>query len=61
MCKKIYIKNSFAYAENDDGSVVRCTTDGKSTRFRAQLEESCGSNHHEALWHDETVSVDDSL
>ena len=47
--KKIYIKNSFTYVENDDCSGVRYPIDIKLAGFRSQLEASCGSCHTEEL------------
>ena len=55
MCKKIYVKNSFTNAENDDGSMVRYLTDVKSARFWSQLEASWVSSCTEEFWYNETV------
>ena len=50
-------KNYFAYAENDDGSVVRYPTDVKSAGFRSQHEASCVSSHSEEFLYYETFCL----
>ena len=43
----IYVKNAFAYAENDDNPKVRYPTDVMSAEIRSQLEASCVSSYTE--------------
>ena len=43
--KNIYVKNSFAYAEDDDGYRVKYPLDAKLAGFRSQLEVSRVSSH----------------
>ena len=53
----IYLKNFFAYAENDDVSGVRYPAYIKSARFWSLLEASHVSSHIEELWHKETACM----
>ena len=53
----IYVKTSFAYAEDDDIPAVRYPTDVKSAVFRSQLEASHVSDHTEELWYNKTVCL----
>ena len=54
---KRYVKNSFTYAENDNGFGVSYLTNVKSVRFQSQLEASHGSSHTGELWYNETVCL----
>ena len=49
------LKNSFTYAESDNGSEVRYPIDVKSDRFQSQLDVSCGSSYTEELWYNKIV------
>ena len=53
----IYVKNSFAYAENDEIFSVRHPTGVKSADFRSQLEASGVSSHTEELRYNETLCL----
>ena len=53
----IYLKNYFAYAENDEGSGVRHPTDVISAGFQSQLEASREFSNTEELRSNETVCL----
>ena len=60
--KNIYVKNSFAYAENDNSSRVRYPTDTASAEFWSQLEASHESSRHwRVVMQQNSLSVDDNI
>ena len=52
---KSLLKNSFIYAEYNEGSGVKYPTDFKSVGFRSCLIESRRSSLVEEWWYNETV------